>query len=261
MSASFSSIPGVGCEETYCPCQTGGRSSCAPLSPHGPTLQGSTHSFKLLGSDAYRGPLMISGSLCLRYSLTCGLSNLVRDMVVVLVAHTLIVGVIVFPAFERPPIIYQMPHCLQFEDLAEISGYISHPGLKVFCQTLLFVVGDVPNLFVGLLGEVGPSGCSLEYSSSAAQQSKQSCSVADDGIYPESSRCTPVTCTVTSRAARQYRSALRVAVRATADVHLTPFLQLCITIVREAPHKRLKRQTNDMSPNRCVGHFTPPSLP
>ena len=44
-----------------------------------------------------------------------------------------------------------------------------HPGLKVFCQTLLFVDGLVPYLGeMGPLGEVGVSECSLAYSSSAA---------------------------------------------------------------------------------------------
>ena len=50
---------------------------------------------------------------------------------------------------------------------------LKYPGLKVFCQTLFFVEGDVPNLLVGLLGETGLSGCSLEYSSSAAQARKE----------------------------------------------------------------------------------------
>ena len=49
---------------------------------------------------------------------------------------------------------------------------LKYPGLKVFCQTLFFDEGDVPNLLVGLLGEAGLSGCSLEYSSSAAQARK-----------------------------------------------------------------------------------------
>ena len=48
-----------------------------------------------------------------------------------------------------------------------------YPGLKVFCQTLFFAEGDVPNLLVGLFGETGLSGCSLEYSSSAAQARKE----------------------------------------------------------------------------------------
>ena len=48
-----------------------------------------------------------------------------------------------------------------------------YPGLNVLCQTLLFVEGDAPNLLVGLFGETGLSGCSLENSSSAARATKK----------------------------------------------------------------------------------------
>ena len=66
-------------------------------------------------------------------------------------------------------IVYVAPmKALAAEQTATFSRRLADlGGLDVFCQTLLLVDGDVPNL-LGLLGEMGLSGgCSLECSSSA----------------------------------------------------------------------------------------------